>query len=283
MQGSGIKRVVNDGPKGNKPGPHHKNGKKGGSRARKLVNIDIRNLARDTKSDVRKERRQFRRERGDIRHTYKQSGAYLHKLKRDTRDTYNNTIDTAKTAQQHLQDLLAQQSGALQGDAGGELSRLGLGGSDALGQMGADSANAQMVAQQNGADNLANLRMSRANANGMSDMFIASNKGSKMSDLGQARNIRDENISSLRDALHQAQAGRGDAIRSMLIQLAGQRKYGSYSPYQSSYNPSYGYGYSSSTGSNGYTGGGGTSGGGNGYSANAAKQRLYSQLLNLQP
>lgn len=275
-------------------------------KAARFVQADISRLKRDTRSNVRQERRQFRRERGDINHVYQQSGQEMQRLKNNSAATYNQTASNATAAQAALAQTLAANSGAVQGQASSELSRLGLGGTDVGSQMAADQANSQNVAAQGSADNLANLGLAGANSAALSNLMIGSNKGQRLSDLGHARNNRDENISQLRDALHEAQAGRGDSVRALLDQMAqtgwgqhmqqaqlnlqrqAQKKNQSYNGYSSgygygsggssyssqNYQPNYGYGYSSPSGS---------SYGGGGSSANRAKAGLYSDVLNMNP
>lgn len=270
-------------------------------KALRFVNADIRRLRRDTRNDVRQERRQYQRERGDIKHVYRATGQQLKDLRANSATTYANTVNGAQAAQAALQQTLQNQQGAIQGSANSELARLGLGGTDATAQMGADAQNALNVSQQNSQDNLANLGMAAANSQSLSNLMLGMNKGEKQHQLGQARNLRDENISQLRDALHEAKAGRGDSVRALLDQMAqfgwsqhmqqaqlqlqrqAQKKNqyysggGSYSSggYSSqNYQPNYGYGYSSP---------GGMSGGSSGSSANRAKSQLYGDLLDLNP
>lgn len=304
-----------DGKPGNKGGGNGGNlrygaygGYKGVARksALKFVNADIRRLKRDTRNDVRQERRQFQRERGDIKHVAKGTLQNVRHLRQDTSHAYDQAVEQSNAAQQALSQQLAANSGAIQGGANSELARLGLGGSDATGQMTADAAYSQQTAAQNSLDNSTNLGMASANSRALSNLMLGSIKGERLSQIGQARNLRDENVSQLRDALHEAQAGRGDAVNALLAQMAQSgwaqymdqanlnlqrqalKKYGSssgvsssYTPYTtSSYQPTYGYGYSSSSGSSGssYS----SSGTGSG-TANAAKMSLYQKLLGLKP
>lgn len=277
-------------------------------KALSFVNADLREQKRDTWNDVKQERRQFRRTRGDLKHVYNESGAEMRRLKDNSAATYSNATSQASQAQAALAQTLQAQTGAVQGQANSELSRLGLGGTDVGSQMSADAQNSLNVANQNSADNLANLGMASANSGALSNLMIGSNKGQMLSDLGQARNRRDENVDQLRDALHAARAGRGDSVRALLDQMAqtgwsqhmqqaqlqlqrqAQKKNQSYNAYASGYNsgsgsnysassyqPTYGYGYSSPSGSAGGYGGGGNS------SSNAAKNRLYGNILNTNP
>jgi hypothetical protein len=303
-----------NGNKGNNGGGSLRYGAYGGYKgvARKkaagFVDADIRRLKRDTHSGVKQERRQFRRERGDIKHVARETGQQLHQLRHNSAQAYSDAASQSAAAQQALSQQISQNSGAVQGGANSELSRLGLSGSDATAQMGADAANSQNIAAQGGANNAANLGLASANSKALSNLMIGSNKGERFSQLGISRNARDENVSQLRDALHQAQAGRGDSVKALLDQMAqtGWQQYmgqaqlglqrqsmkqnggsGSYNPYANygsntpysaqNYQSTYGYGYSSPGGG---SNNGGSSGGG---SANAAKLALYQNLMNTQP
>lgn len=304
--------------KGDKSG--NKGGKRGGGlrygayggykgvprkKALRFVNSDIRRLARDTNDEARQERRKYRRTRGDINAIASATRDNVAKLNANTTQSYNSAIEQSKAAQEALSAQIASNSGAVQSGANSELARLGLGGSDVTGQMTADAAYAQNTAAQNSQDNLSNIGLASANAQSLGDLMLGSIKGEQMHQKGQARNIRDENVSQLRDALHAARAGRGDSVRALLDQMAQtgwaqymdqaqlnlQRRalkktgssygYGGGSSYSgssypsSSYSSTYGYGYSSPSGTSGGSSSGGT--------ANAAKMALYKNLLKTTP
>lgn len=273
------------------------------SKAAKLVGADIHKLHRDTRVGVRKEKRQFSRQKKNINRSYKWATRETKKLNRNTRRGYNTAIGDATTAAAALQQTLANAGGAVEADANSELSRLGLSGTDAGAQIKAGTATSQQVAAQNSADNLANLGMMKANSGAVNRQLRAMIVGQRQSDIGEQRDLKSENITTLRDAYHEAQANRGDSVRQLLDQMAqtgwaqhmdqanlnlarksvkksgstytgfSGSRYGSGGYSGSNYSPSYGYGYSSSSGS---------SGSGSG-SANAAKAGLYSHLLGMNP
>lgn len=194
------------------------------------LNKQARGIKVDAAQGVNRARTDYNRGVGDLNYVHGETGDYLSSLAQRSQQNTQGAQQQAQVAQQALQGMLGDTYSGAQAGANQELARLGIQGGGSFEQLNADSANAQAVAQQSGANNQSTLGMVGQNTGAAMEMLQGMNQGSMMQGLGQNLNARNDALSEVsnnrinqlnevRTAMQEANATRKDLFFQLLQQL----------------------------------------------------------------
>lgn len=188
----------------------------------------------EASEDRQKTKADYQRGLGDLEHIYGETGDFIAHQGNLINNQYEATQDRATTAQNALLNVLSQGSSEVAGGANAELARLGIEGSGDMGEFAADAANNTAIAQQTGANNMANLEAMQAGAGSISALLSGMNAGQHQSNVGQQLNARNDrfaeiqqnkidNFNEVREAIKELKGQRGDLVRQLLEQMTNTR------------------------------------------------------------
>jgi hypothetical protein len=215
--------------------------------ARRLTNSVIRDEVQDLQGQRRQVNRaarhanlevrnQYRRGAGDLDYVHGETADYIGSQNAIADSQFNVAGAEQAAASAALQSQLQNVYDAGEGSATAEMARLGITGPTGqaaggfLGQLAADSANAQATGAINSTNNAANLSAMQANSGAVGNLLAGMNQGSYMSGIGQNLNAKNTSLNEnreeqgdqlalVREAIMEAQGSRKDTFFQLLTQL----------------------------------------------------------------
>lgn len=160
-----------------------------------------RNYAsQDIMNDIEKSNQLYDRSRGDLDYV---RGEVLDAISGNNAAidaAYGGAIDRNRASTADLIQSQQAQTAAARAALGDELARLGIQGGADHSRFEADAVNSTQMANQSGANNIANMELARGMAGSVGGMLGSMAQGSYQSHLGRALNDRNDAIEAAQDS-----------------------------------------------------------------------------------
>ena len=179
----------------------------------KALRRERRDVRRDARDEIQSTRNQYKRTKADLNKIYGETGEYIAGRNADTLAGFNQAKTDSSASQAALIAQLGLNASGVSGGATDELGRLGISGDQFLGGAQADANFMGGLAAQQGANQQSNLDLMASAAGGIGNLLLGMNQGSLASSLGQARNDRTDALNDIRSTRRDTVSDINRAIR----------------------------------------------------------------------